>query len=276
MAQVKATCTIEKSWKRKIELSNQKPLPPAKTKKSTVPLAGGLLVLLLLLAGASWFFFDLREPSGPAAVPGTSTNFPAHGTVETEAQESPHEIPEGVPEEDAPGTPAPGFTDNFAVALDPAWSVIYGYPMITNGQLTANIGSGIAAGDAAWENYQIDFDVDTSQIDCPFMDSSNSLGVRVRDFDHAYWFVFTGCEAAWSRFAGGVNEGAPNLFPDTTVKTSKGTKHITIKVDEMKMSAYVNGSLLSAIMDSTLRTGGIFLQVEAQTLYDNFQVTLLP
>jgi hypothetical protein len=181
-----------------------------------------------------------------------------------------------VPEDDAPGTPVPGFTDSFDEGLDPVWSVIYGHPEITKGQLTAKIGTGIAAGDASWENYQIDFDVDTSQIDCPFVDSSNSIGVRVRDFDHAYWFVFTGCEAAWSMFAGGVNEGVPNLFPDTTVKTSKGTKHITIKVDETQMSAYENGALLSAIIDSTLRTGGIFLQVETQTLYDNFQVTLLP
>jgi hypothetical protein len=236
----------------------------------------GLMILLLLLAGGSWYFFDSKKSLSPAPIPGTSTNFPAHGPVETEASESPQEIPEGVPEDDVPGTPVPGFTDTFDEGLDPVWSVIYGHPEITKGQLTAKIGTGIAAGDASWENYQIDFDVDTSQIDCPFVNSSNSIGVRVRDFDHAYWFVFTGCEAAWSMFAGGVNEGVPNLFPDTTVKTSKGTKHITIKVDETQMSAYENGALLSAIIDSTLRTGGIFLQVETQTLYDNFQVTLLP
>ena len=236
---------------------------------------GVLLVLLLLLAGGSWYILGGKQ-SSPSTDLGTSTNFPAHGPVETEAQEAPQEVPEGAPEDDAPGTPVPGFTDNFDEGLDPVWSVIYGHPEITKGQLTARVGTGIAAGDAAWENYQIDFDVDTSQIDCPFVDRSNSIGVRVRDFDHAYWFVFTGCEAAWSRFAGGVSEGVPNLFPDTTVKTSKGTKHITIKVDETKMSAYENGNLLSAILDSTLRTGGIFLQVETDTLYDNLQVTLLP
>jgi hypothetical protein len=42
------------------------------------------------------------------------------------------------------------------------------------------------------------------------------------------------------------------------------------------MSAYENGSLLSSIIASKFQTGGIFLQVEAQTYYDNFQVTLFP
>ena len=237
---------------------------------------GGLIVFILLLAAGSWYFFGLRKQSISAAITGTRADSPANGTVETETTESLQEIPAGVPEEDAPGTPVPGFTDNFDAGLDPVWSVIYGHPVITNGQLTSNIGTGLAAGDASWENYQIDFDVDTIQVDCPFVDTSNSVGVRVVDFDHAYWFVFTGCEAAWSSFVGGVNEGIPSLFPDTTVNTSEAAKHITIKVDEMKMSAYENGSLLSAIIDSKLRTGGVFLQIEAQTLFDNFKVTLLP
>ena len=241
-----------------------------------MPLVGGLIVFLLLLAAGSWYFFDLRKQSLPAAIAGTRTDSPANGSVETEATESPQEIPEGVPEEDAPGTPVPGFTDNFDDGLDPVWSVTYGHPVITNGQLTSNIGTGIAAGDASWENYQIDFDVDTSQVDCRFVDTSNSVGVRVVDFDHAYWFVFTGCEAAWSLFTGGIDQGVPNLFPDTMVNTSKAAKHVTIKVEETKMSAYENGSLISSIMDSKFQTGGIFLQVEAQTLFDNFNVTLLP
>jgi len=257
-------------------LSNQKPVRPIGTGKSSAPVRAGLIVFLLLLAVGGGYFLGPGKQSMSTGLAGTTTASPANGSVETEAEASPQEIPEGVPEAEAPGTPVPGFTDTFDNRLDPAWSVIYGQPVITKGQLTSNIDTGLAAGDAAWENYQIDFDVDTSQTDCPFVDSSNSVGVRVRDFDHAYWFVFSGCEAAWSSFAGGVNEGAPNLFPDTTVKTSKGTKHITIKVEETKMSAYENGARLSAIIDSKLRAGGIFLQVEAQTYYDNFQVTLLP
>jgi hypothetical protein len=257
-------------------LSNQKPLPPIKTGKSSTPLIGGLIVFILLLAVGSGYVLGSGKRSLPMPIAVTITDSPSNGLAETEATESPQEIPEGVPEEDAPGTPVPGFTDNFDDGLDPVWNVIYGQPVLTNGQLTSKIDTGIAAGDASWENYQIDVDVDTSQTDCPFVDSSNSVGVRVSDFDHAYWFVFTGCEAAWSSFAGGVNEGAPNLFPDTTVNTSKGKKHITIKVDETKMSAYENGSQLSSIIDSKFHTGGIFLQVEAQTLFDNFKVTLLP
>ncbi len=257
-------------------MPNQKPLRPIKPGKSSAPLRAGLIVFLLLLAVGGGYFLGLRKQSISTNIARTRIASPANGSVETEAEESPQEIPEGVPEQDAPGTPVPGFTDNFDNGLDPAWSIIYGQPVITNGQLTSNIDTGIVAGDASWENYQIDFDVDTSQTNCPFMDSSNSVGVRVGDFDHAYWFVFTGCEAAWSSFAGGVNNGTPDVFPDTTVNTSKGTKHITIKVDETKMSAYENGSLLSSIIDSKFHTGGIFLQVEAQTLFDNFKVTLLP
>lgn len=257
-------------------MSNQKPVRPIGTGKSSAPLRVGLIVFLLLLAVGGGYFLGPGKQSMSTGIAGTRTAFPANGSAETEATESPQEIPEGMPEEDAPGTPVPGFTDDFDDGLDPVWNVIYGQPVLTNGQLTSKIDTGITAGDASWENYQIDFDVDTSQTDCPFVDSSNSVGVRVSDFDHAYWFVFTGCEAAWSSFAGGVNEGAPNLFPDTTVNTSKGKKHITIKVDETKMSAYENGSQLSSIIDSKFHTGGIFLQVEAQTLFDNFKVTLLP
>lgn len=182
------------------------------------------------------------------------------------------EIPEGAPEEDAPGTPAPGFADTFDAGLAPAWSVIYGHPLITDGQLTSDVGAGIAAGDPSWENYQIEFEVNTHKVGCLFLDTSNSVGVRVTDFDHAYWFVFTDCNAGWSLFAGGV----PDLFPDSLVKASNGAKHITIKVEEAQMSAYGNGALLSSITDTRFRTGGIFLQIEAETLYDNFQVTLLP
>jgi len=237
---------------------------------------GGLIVLLLLGAVGIWYLVGIEKHSSPALASVTPTNSFANTLVKTAAQETPQETPEGVPEEQPQGTPAPGFTDDFDNRLGPAWIVLYGDPFIANGQLTSNLGAGIAAGDASWENYQIDFDVDTSQIDCRFVDTSNSIGVRVKDFDHADWFVFTDCKAGWSLFAGGVNQGASDLFPDTTVNTSKGKKHITIKAQGSKMSAYENGSLLSAIIDTKFRAGGILLQVEAQTYYDNFQVRLLP
>jgi hypothetical protein len=66
------------------------------------------------------------------------------------------------------------------------------------------------------------------------------------------------------------------MFPDTRVSTANEAKHITIKVEDTEMSVYDNGLLLSSIEDSSFETGGIFLQLEAQTFYDNFQVTLLP
>jgi len=240
--------------------------------KRTIPVVSGL-ILIVLLTASIWYFLNVGGQFRNV-IPVTRTEASATEMVQTRG--SPEEIPDGVTEEGFPGTPLSGFADNFENGLDPVWSVIYGQPLITNGQLTSNIDTGIAAGDASWKNYQIDFDVDASQSDCPFMDSSNSVGVRVNDFDHAYWFVFTGCEAAWSSFAGGVNEAVPNLFPDTTVNISKEKKHFTIKVDLTKMSAYQNGSPLSSIIDSKFHTGGIFLQIEAQTLFDNFKVTLLP
>lgn len=236
-----------------------------------MPLVVGLTLLILLLAGGGWYLFRLGKQSNPAVIAGTTDSL-ANGSMETEAEETPLEIPEGVPEEDAPGTPTPAFTDNFDEGLAPVWSVIYGQPLITDGQLTSKIGAGIAAGDASWENYQIDFDVDTSRIDCSFVDTSNSVGVRVTDYDHAYWFAFTNCSSAWSLFAGGF----PDLFPETLMNSSKETKHMTIRVDEMKMSAYEDGTLLSSITDARFHTGGIFLQIEAETYYDNFQADLLP
>ena len=239
-------------------------------------MVGGLLALLLLGVIAREYLSRLERGFTASLASETQTASLGKVPLETEANETPEEIPEGGPEQEAPGTPSPGFADNFETGLSPAWTVHYGDPFVENGQLTSNIGAGIAAGDASWENYQIDFDVDTSQVECLFTDTSNSVGVRLKDFDHAYWFVFTDCNAAWSPFAGGVNQGSQSFFPDTLVSTQKGKKHITINVDETKMSASENGASLAVITDMNFRTGGIFLQVEAQTYYDNIQVTLLP
>ena len=243
-----------------------------------VPLfAAGLILSLIFLA--SWYLIDKGKQSSPVNISETA-EAPEQESSETEAGETPQEtpggVPEGVPEEDAPGTPTPSFVDDFEDGLGSVWTVHYGDPFISQGQLTSNVGAGLAAGDSSWENYQIDFDVDTGQIGCSFVDTSNSVGVRVADFDHAYWFVFNDCNAGWSLFAGGVSQGIPTLLPDTNVELASGVKHITIKVDEAQMSAYQNGTLLSSITDSRFKTGSIFLQVEAQTLFDNFRVTLLP
>lgn len=249
-----------------------------KGKRNTLLIWGGLIIALVLLVAGGWYLFTLQPPSIPDA--GATVNALARANEATgtndvaTASESPEA--EGAPEQDAPGTPSPGFTDDFSDALGLDWTVHYGDAIIDNGRLTSHVGAGLAAGDPSWKNYQIEFDVDTSQNNCRFVDTSNSVGVRVQDFDHAYWFVFNNCETAWSLFAGGDQDGTLNLLPDTTVKTKNAQKHMKIKVDGNKMSAYENGILLSAIIDPQWKTGGIFLQVEAQTYYDNFQVTLLP
>jgi hypothetical protein len=258
-------------------LPNHLQRPAKQPNRNLLLFTAGLILFLILLAG--WYLFAGGMQSGPVNIP-DSTETPGHESSETEAgeslEETPGGVPEGVPEEDAPGTPTPSFMDDFEDGLGPVWTVHYGDPFISQGQLTSNVGAGLAAGDSSWENYQIDFDVDTTQIGCSFVDTSNSVGVRVTDFDHAYWFVFNDCHAGWSLFAGGVSQGVPALLPDTTVDVAQGIKHITIKVDEAQISAYQEGTLLSSITDSRFRTGGIFLQVEAQTLFDNFRVTLSP
>jgi len=264
--------------RRRLSLAKDKKLPPKETRKYVLPMVRGLGIFLFLVAASTTYLLSVRGQPGSPLVDVTTTDSPVRVTssIETEAEEPPQEIPEQVSEEDAPKTPTPGFMDDFDNGLDPVWTVIFGDPFIINGQLTSNVGAGISAGDSSWRNYQIDFDVDTTHLNCAFVDTSNSVGVRTTDFDHAYWFVFDGCEAAWSFFAGGLNQGVVSLFPDTRVNTSKATKHITIKVEETKMSGYENGSFLSSIVDSRFQTGGLFLQIETQTFYDNFSVTLLP
>jgi hypothetical protein len=240
-----------------VKLSKRQQIHPEGAKRKIAALAGGSTLVVLILIVGGWYFFHLGRPSTLVVSMGTT------------AEES---LAEGVAEENAPGTPSPGFADGFDHGLGSDWTVHYGDPFIVDGRLTSRVGAGIAAGDPSWENYQIEFDVDTSQVDCSFVDTSNSVGVRVMDFDHAYWFVFTNCNSAWSLFVGGL----PDLLPDTAVNTSNDVKHFALKVDGMKMAAYENGSLISSITDTRFRTGGIFLQIEAQTYYDNFEVTLLP
>jgi hypothetical protein len=244
-----------------------------KNRRNILPAVGGAVLLLFLFAVGGWYLFHMGKasslPIAQTATLDTSTE------VNIETNIAPIEIPE----QDAPTTPVPGFVDNFDNQLSTAWTPIYGDPFVEDGQLTSNAGAGMAAGDSSWENYQIDFDVDLTQVDCTFVDSSNSVGVRVADFSHAYWFVFNSCTAAWSFFAGGIDidhQGALSLLPTTQVDTSAKVKHITIRVDEANMSAFENGHLLSSITDSKFHTGSIFLQIEAQTFYDNFKVTLLP
>ena len=251
-------------------MSNQQPRHIEKKPWKIQSLTGGLILGLLLLLLGARYLLRLQPP--------LSTESPTDLRIAASASETTASRGslEAGPEDEAPGTPTASFTDDFENGLAPDWTVHFGDAIIEDGRLTSHVGAGLAAGDPSWENYQIEFDVDTSQNDCSFVDTSNSVGVRVQDFDHAYWFVFNGCETAWSWFAGGVQDGTLNLLPDTTVKTKNAQKHVTIQVDGNKMSADENGTLLSAIIDSQWRTGGIFLQVEAQTYYDNFQVTLLP
>lgn len=239
-------------------------------RRSILLIVGGSVILLLFLAVVGWYLFNSGRLSA------FLINLVATTEVPTISNDATSDAPVGIPEPEAPTTPTPGFVDNFDNGLDAVWTVIYGDPLIANGQLTSNGGAGITAGDPSWENYQIDFDVDATQVDCTFLDSSNSVGIRVTDFDHAYWFVFTSCTAAWSLLAGGENLGVLSLIPDTKVDALNKAKHITIQVDETKMSAFENGLLLTSIIDSRFHAGGIFLQIEAQTFYDNFKVTLLP
>ncbi len=220
-------------------------------------------ILVLVVVGGLYLRSLLQPTEAPVDAEGT--------------REAPSlQIPKSIPEEDAPGTPTPSFVDDFDDGLDPVWTVHYGDPFVVDGRLTSNIGAEIAAGDASWRNYRVDFSVDPTQIDCAFAESSNSIGVRAADFDHAYWFVFTSCEAGWSLFPGGVLRGEVSLFPNTRVDFSREVKHITINVKDNEMSAYDNGLQLSSIKNSSFEAGGIFVQLEAQTFYDNFQVTLLP
>ena len=239
-------------------------LPPKKSRAINLPLVGGSIAILVLLVVGGLYLRSLLLP--------TEAPVDAEGTREAPALD----IPEAIPEEDAPGTPTPNFLDDFDDGLDPVWTVHYGDPFVVDGRLTSNVGAGIAAGDASWRNYRVDFCVDTTQSDFAFTESSNSIGVRAADFDHAYWFVFTSCEAGWSLFPGGVLRGEVSLFPNTRVDFSREVKHITIDVKDNEMSVYDNGLLLSSIEDSSFEVGGIFVQLEARTFYDNFQVTLLP
>jgi hypothetical protein len=232
------------------------PEPP---KKITLPLIGGFIIILFLFAVGTWFLLDLqREPSAP---------------VDPENNVDAPPVPL---EEEELWTPTPSFFDDFDDGIDPVWAVHYGDPFTVDGQLTSSVGAGLAAGDTTWKNYEIEFDVDVREADCGFTDSSNSVGLRVTNFDRAYWFVFTSCESAWSFYPGAVFQGAENLFAETRHEVAAGPKHIRINVEGTTMSAYENGALVSSIEDTSYQAGGMFLQVDAQALYDNFRVTLMP
>src|ERR1044071_2557441 len=113
--------------------------PPKKPRAINLPLVGGLSALLVLLVLGGLYLRSLLQP--------TEAPLDAEGTSEA------LDIPESIPEEDAPGTPTPSFLDDFDDGLDPVWTVHYGDPFVVDGRLTSNVGAGIAAGDASWRNY---------------------------------------------------------------------------------------------------------------------------
>src|ERR1051325_2667034 len=107
---------------RKIELSQPNQLPPGGPKSRIVFLAGGLIVILILGAIGSWYLFGATSRTSPAEVTATSIDSPAGLPTHAQTEELPQETPEGEPEEEAPGTPVPGFTDHFDNGLNPARS----------------------------------------------------------------------------------------------------------------------------------------------------------
>jgi len=169
-------------------------------------------------------------------------------------------------------TESPTFFDDFADGLDPAWSVVFGKPVVSNETLVASELTVLTVGDPTWTDYQVEFDVVMNRFTCD--DRASFLGVRATDANNMILFRFDPCDTEWASIINGTWTQIPGTllgnqgYADTLV-------HFTVVVEGNKVILSDRSQQLNSFIDTDHPTGNIFLQVRPDTIFDNFAITLL-
>lgn len=182
-------------------------------------------------------------------------------------------FPTDTPPPSATPTESFAFYDDFSDGLDSAWNIVYGKPVVADGQLVAGEETLLSVGDPAWMNYQIEFDVKMGRFTC--QDSQSSfLGVRATDIDNMLRFRFHPCETEWSSVTGGSLSVISNTFDGNQGFTNTFV-HFTVKVEVNEISVHAKSVSLNSFIDTDHPSGFIYLRIRPDTLFDNFKITLL-
>ena len=170
-------------------------------------------------------------------------------------------------------TQPPTFFDDFENGLNPAWTVVYGKPTISDGQLAAGEETLLSVGDPTWTDYQVEFDVWMGRFTC--QDALSSfLGVRATDIDNMLQLRFHTCETEWSSFINGTQSVIPNTF-DGNQGFGETFVHFIVTAEGDRISVHVQSISLNSFIDTDHPSGNIYLRIRNATLYDNFKITLL-
>jgi hypothetical protein len=181
-----------------------------------------------------------------------SSNTPSHSPVPSESE---------------------GFFDNFDNGLSPEWIVVYGNPVISNGQLQAGEQTLLSVGDTSWTDYTVEFDVNMGRFTCGD-DESSTLGVRANDIDNMLLLRFHPCETEWSS----VINGNRNVIPGTFLGNQGFIDvlvHFIVTVEGNKITFREKSDLLNSLVDTDHPSGNVYLKVRPETVFDNFKITLL-
>ena len=236
-------------------------------------------VLLVLVGGASyWLGTRNNPPVAPvnASEPPQSVLSPTLPLPSPSLESTLTFTPEATFTPTTPPTATTNpflFSDNFNDGLDPAWTTIFGDPIVVNGQLTASESTMVSVGDASWTDYQVSFDIDMPLSACRLGDLSNAVGVRASSVDSMLILVFSGCHSQWNNVVGGAWNPIAATYIDSFF--AGDSKHITIDVKGNQISVHFNADLISSLVSDDYPSGYVFIKIRPETLYDDFRVTLL-
>lgn len=174
----------------------------------------------------------------------------------------------------APGTVL--FEDNFDQGLSPNWTVIFGDPIIAQGQLSGNGRTFISVGDVSWKNYEMSIKVrlgytklkpdDPPQVIPRFTDPENYIGYKLNMWSWKAVWVEAKNGAEWTPIPNSENYGMKTFEWHT----------FQMKVEDKKYTVYVDGIKVSQLISDQYPNGGVGFLLDTIILIDDIKVVALP
>lgn len=166
-------------------------------------------------------------------------------------------------------TEPPAFFDDFEDGLDPAWTIIFGKPVVVDGQLTATESTMLSVGDPEWRNYEIQFD--SQPAGCRLNLENSFLGIRVADRENMLAYSFAACDSQWYY----IKNGDWSVVPNTFSGNWQGPVHFTFVATENTITLYNRANKIHSFVDTEYKMGYVILHLRQGSVLDNFEITLL-
>lgn len=275
------------------------PPPPPTTRNRNIGIiiGGGIIIMCLCcLIGyritrvIPLNFFD-RTPE-PTEVPIIPTNTPLPPTATPTITQTPTVTPSPTITNTSPptdtlvptdtptitytplpsATPVPVlFEDDFEDGLDPAWVILDGDPIVSNGRLNANEHTWLSIGIPTWTNYSVEFLGRCETYE--FVQGSPCItGIRAQDKDNMVAVKWTYYDLMWSL----IENGNRDDVPGTRYRRVNNTPYdLKITADQNNYVYYVRGENVS-FSKEIYPQGYVVFWLRAGSWIDDFRVIALP